>query len=182
MAKKEKKTKEKKVYFTPEIDSSISGFSLVLTFAVVGLILQFYPDYFGNEVVTQVVKWIFIVIGIMGLATEVAKQKNQIIGLDNLVYGAFFSGGWLALFVFVKHWIANTLSFVMLIFGLYSFFMGTQQVLRSVSLYRKDKASGKVEKGAMKGDILLFLTKLLGVVLVAFQICKAAMDINWPQG
>ena len=90
MAKKEKKTREKRVYFTPEIDSSISGFALVLTFAVVGLILQFYPNYFGNEVVTQIVKWIFIAVGILGLAAELAKQKNQIIGLDNLIYGIFF--------------------------------------------------------------------------------------------
>ena len=182
MAKKEKKTREKRVYITPEIDSSISGFALVLTFAVVGLILQFYPNYFGNEVVTQIVKWIFIAVGILGLAAELAKQKNQIIGLDNLIYGIFFFGGWLALFVFVRNWIANTLSFILLIFGLYAVFMGTQQIIRSIALYRKDKASGRVEKEAMKGDVLLFLTKLLGVVLVAFQICKAAMDINWPQG
>lgn len=180
--KKQKQKKEKKIYFSPEIDSSIEGFSLVLTFAVVGLILQFYPSYFGNEIVTNIVKWLFIVVGILGLASELGKRKNQIVGLDNIVYGTVFTGAWVVLFVYVRHWIANTLSFAFLIFGLYSFFMGIQQVIHSISLYRKEKASGAADKEKTRGDILLFLTKLLGVILVAFQICKAVMDIPWPQG
>lgn len=180
--KKQKKEKEKKVYFSPEIDSRIEGFALVFTFVVAGLILQFFPTYFGNEVVTQIAKWIFIVIGIMGLASELGKQKNQLIGLDNLAYGLLFIGGWLALFVFVKHWIANTASFILLILGLYAISLGAQQIVHTLLLHNKNKEDGSLNKETTKGDILLFLTKLLGVVLVAFQICKAVIDIKWPQG
>lgn len=178
----EKQKKEKKIYFSPEIDSRIEGFALVFTFVVIGLILQFVPNYFGNELVTQIVKWVFIVVGVIGFASELGKQKNQLVGLDNLVYGLFFTGGWVAFFVFVKHWIANVVSFVLLILGLYSFFMGIQQIFHSISLRSKGKENAGLSKETAKGDILLFLTKLLGVVLVAFQICKAVMDINWPRG
>ena len=178
---KSKKKKETKVYFSPEIDSRISGFALVFTFAVVGLILQFFPNHFGNQVVTEVVKWSFIVIGVLGLCVEIGNQKTSIIGLDSLVSGLFLTGGWLIFFVFVKHWIANTLSFVFLILGLYALAMGFQQIVYSIVLCKKDNPAEKVTKETAKGDILLFLTKLLGVILVVVQICKAVMDINWPQ-
>lgn len=179
---KTKGKKENKIYFSPEIDDRISGFALVFTFAVVGLILQFFPNYFGNRIVTDIVKWIFITVGLLGLSVEIGKQKNNIIGLNSLVGGLFLTGGWLIFFVFIKHWIANTLSFVFLVFGLYALATGLQQIIYSIILRKKDNTAPKMSKEATKDDVLLFLTKLLGVILVVAQICKAIMDIKWPQG
>lgn len=165
--------KKKKINFSEEVDSRISGFALVFTLIVVGLVLQFNDSYFGNSIITKVIEWVCVVFGVLGFAVELGKAKNNITGLDDLLLGLFLCGGWFALFKFANHWLANTLSFFLLVIGLYSFFSGIQEVLYSV-LYR-DNANKKDKE---KGDLLLFLTKLLGVVLVVVQICKAVMDLG----
>ena len=98
------KSKEKKIYFSQEIDSVISGYALAFALIICGLVLQFVPLYFGNHIVTEVFKWIFVAIGVAGFAVEVGKNKSGIIGLDNLFLGLLFTGIWFALFWFGKHW------------------------------------------------------------------------------
>lgn len=51
----EQKKKEKKATFSEEIDNSISGFALVITFIIVGIFLLFNKDYFGNQIVATVI-------------------------------------------------------------------------------------------------------------------------------
>lgn len=173
-AEQEATKKQKKIYFSEELDSRISGFSVVFAFILSGLVLQFAPNYFGNALVTAIVKWVFIIIGLLGTIVEIGKIKSSIYGLDDLLYGCLFLGGWTALFVFADHWVAHTLSFVILPFGAYEFARGTQLLLHSIS-----QNFGKPrEKKTEKGDILLILTKLLGVVLVIIQLCTAVMDLN----
>ena len=43
--------KEEKGNISKEIDNSISGFALVITFIIVGIFLLFNKDYFGNQIV-----------------------------------------------------------------------------------------------------------------------------------
>lgn len=172
-----KKNKEKKIYFSEEIDSRITGYALAFALIVCGLVLQFVPLYFGNEVVTTVFKWFFVVIGVAGFGVEAGKIKSGIVGLDNLFVGLLFSGIWFALFWFGKHWIFNTIGFFCLIFGAFGFFQGLQQVIYSASKIPKVKKEEQ-SKEKTRTDILLFLTKLFGVVLVVVQIIKAVMDLK----
>ena len=171
------KSKEKKIYFSQEIDSVISGYALAFALIICGLVLQFVPLYFGNHIVTEVFKWIFVVIGVAGFAVEVGKNKSGIIGLDNLFLGLLFTGIWFALFWFGKHWIFNTIGFFCLIFGAFGFFQGLQQVIYSISKISKAQ-NEKQAKEKTRADILLFLTKLFGLVLVVTQIVKAVMDLS----
>ena len=67
------KLKEKKIVFSEEIDSTISGFALVITFIVIGIFLIFNKEYFGNQIVSAVIQWLFIIIGCLGFATEISK-------------------------------------------------------------------------------------------------------------
>lgn len=73
----EQKKKEKKVTFSEEIDNSISGFALVITFITVGIFLLFNKGYFENQIVANVVQWTFIVIGCLGLGTEVSTETVE---------------------------------------------------------------------------------------------------------
>ena len=68
----EQKKKEKKVTFSEEIDNSISGFALVITFITVGIFLLFNKGYFENQIVANVVQWTFIVLGCLEFGTEVS--------------------------------------------------------------------------------------------------------------
>ena len=62
-----------KIVFSKEIDNSLQGFSLVLTFVVMGIMLQFFPSFFGN--VNKIVTIIFIIFVIM------QKIKKVVLGL-----------------------------------------------------------------------------------------------------
>ena len=172
-----KKIKGKKIYFSEEIDNRITGYALAFALIVCGLVLQFVPMYFGNEIVTTVFKWFFVVIGVAGFAVEAGKIKMGIVGLDNLFIGFLFSGIWFALFWFGKHWIFNTIGFFCLIFGAFGFFQGLQQIIYSASKIPRAKKEEQ-SKEKTRTDILLFLTKLFGVVLVIIQIIKAVMDLS----
>ena len=108
---------------------------------------------------------------------KIFKIKTGIIGLDNLFVGLLFSGIWFALFWFGKHWIFNTIGFFCLIFGAFGFFQGIQQIIYSASKIPRAK-KGEQSKEKTRTDILLFLTKLFGVVLVIVQIIKAVMDLS----
>lgn len=116
MNKKEKKNKEKKIIFSEEIDSLINGLSLGLSFIIIGLILTFKSDYFGNNVANTIVQWCFIIIGALGLATEIPRllKKNGIQGTDDLFIGSIFFGAWLILYLTVSKTLVNILSFFLL--------------------------------------------------------------------
>lgn len=173
----EKGKKDKKIYFSEEIDNRITGYALSFAFIVCGLVLQFVPVYFGNQIATEIFKWIFVVIGVLGFSVEASKIKTGIIGLDNLFLGLLFSGIWFALFWFGKHWILNVIGFFFLFLGAYGFFQGLQQVIYSASKIQK-KINTLQSKEKTRTDILLFLTKIFGVVLVVVQIIKAVIDLN----
>lgn len=167
----------KKIYFSKEIDDKINGSALVLAFVLVGLILQFDPAYFGNNVITRIVQWVFIVVGLLGMAVELQKSKSTILGLDNLLLGILFFGGWFALYKGFNRWWINIIAFLPLFFGAYAIFLGVEQIIYSLSHQSKERKTDE-RKNEEKADILLFLTKLLGVVLVVIQIIKAVMDLQ----
>ena len=148
-----------------------------MTFIFLGFFLQFFPLYFGNKYVTSAVKIICALIGVLGFAVELGKNKSKIIGIDNLLIGLLLISGWLFLFNFFKHWLINTLSFLVLIIGLFGLFMGMQQVAYSIVRYFKQNKEGE-KISFNKDDLLLFLTKLLGVLLVFAQVCKAVLEIK----
>ena len=95
-----KKNKEKKIYFSEEIDSRINGIALVFALLVCGVLLQFSPVYFSNTLVTEILKWVFLIVGVFGFIAETSKIKAKIVGLDNVFLGVFFIAGWFALFWF----------------------------------------------------------------------------------
>ncbi len=168
----EEKKKQKKIIFSEEIDRKINGLTLGFAFIVVGLFLLLVPNYFGNELVGQIVRWIFIVIGVLGLLVEFSKSKpiSDIKGFDDLWVGALLLAGWAALFFLVKDSLWNIAGFFCLVFGIYGVLRGIFQIIYSIQLNKKNKAQ---TKGKIVSDVLLFLTKLVSLALVVFQLVKA---------
>ena len=172
-----KESKEKKIVFSAEVDDQITGFALVLALVVTGLILQFDSSYFGNAIITKVIQWIFIVIGALGMAVEIGKIKSSVTGIDNLLIGIIILAGWYALYRAFNQWYTNIIAFILLFFGAYGAFLGSLQMVYSLS-HREIKEKTEEAKRQEKGDIILLITKLLGVVLVVMQIIKAVMEIS----
>lgn len=167
---------EKKIYFSEEIDSRINGYALALAFVVCGLLLQFLPVYFGNKIVTEVVKWTFIVIGIVGFSVEFSKTKIGIVGLDDTILGALFIGIWFALYWLGKHWIFNIIGLPCFLFGVYEFLSGIQKIVYSISKISHTRKTLSTEE--KKTDIILFVTKIFGLLLAIIQIAKAVIDLS----
>lgn len=168
----EEKKKQKKIIFSEEIDSKIDGLTLGFAFIVVGLFLLLVPNYFGKELVGQIVRWIFIVIGVLGLLVEFSKSKpiSDIKGFDDLWVGALLLAGWAALFFLVKDSLWNIAGFFCLVFGMYGVFRGIFRIIYSIRLNQKNKAQTKEN---IASDVFLFLTKLVSLALVVLQLVKA---------
>lgn len=181
MKNKRKKANEKKIMFSEEVDNLINSLAIGLSFVTIGLIWTFRADYFGNSIANTIVQWCFIVLGVLGLATDIPKilKKNGIQGTDDLLYGGLFFGIWLILFLFVSKTRVNILSFFLLLFGLYSLLKGIGEVFYSlISISKKDSKTNRVPFKKLLTNIVLLLTQLAGFILVIIQIIKALKELN----
>ncbi len=168
----QKEKKPKVPVFSEEIDSKINGLALGCAFIFIGLFLLYVPDYFGSRVVGQIIRWIFIAIGLFGLFAEFSKLKpiSNIKGFDDLWVGVILLAVWLAIFLITRNWIFNTLGFFLLIFGIFGSFKGLITIIYSIHQNRKNQEK---TKGAMITNVLLFLTKVFSLALVVLQFVKA---------
>ena len=62
MTKNEKKNS---IIFDKKIDDVINTLSISLTFIFIGILLYFELIKIGNNIVSTIVQWIFIIIGIL---------------------------------------------------------------------------------------------------------------------
>lgn len=169
------KQKEKKIVFSEEIDSLINGLALGLTFVVVGIVLVLIPDYFGNKTVGNAIRWLFIVVGALGVLTEFGKLKpvSGIKGFDDFWVGVLCLAVW-AVFYFLAHHVwANIVGFFFLVIGGYGGVSGVFKIAYSMYLARKNKG---IKKGNVASDVLVLLTKVASAVLVVIQIVKASQQ------
>ncbi len=164
--------KEKKIVFSEEIDSRIDGLTLGFAFIAVGLFLLFVPDYFGNKLAGQIVRWVFIVIGALGLFVEFGKVKpiSDIKGFDDFWVGILLLAAWAALYFLTQNLLCSIAGFFFLVLGLYGTFQGLFRIIYSIRLNRKNKAQSK---STIVSDILIFLTKVISLALVVLQLVKA---------
>ncbi len=172
--KKPKEKKPREIIFSKEIDDRINGFAVVFMFIVGGFVLQYFPNHFGDAVVTSGIKWTCIIIGMLGLATEVGKIKGNIRGFDDIIWACLAVGIWIILHIFHDYWFVNILSFGVLLFGAYEVALGIQKITHSlltVKVQPKEERKGN-------GDSLVLVTNLLGIVLVLIQLCKEIIDSN----
>lgn len=163
--------KEEKITFSKEIDSKITGFAVVLAFLTSGIFLLLYPNYFGNILATKIIRWIFIVVGALGLMVELSNdKKSKIKGLDEFMIGILFMGIWVSIFIFINNVLMNIFSFLFFCFGAFGIYQGTIKIIySSIQNINKEEES----KRSIFTDILLFLTKVASFILVILQIIKA---------
>lgn len=172
--KKEKNVK--KIVFDPKTDSLIEGFALVIAFVFLGIMLEFNKNYFGGA--NNVVKITFIVIGVLGLFTEVSNLNlnYNIKGLDNIGVGIF-----LMFLIYLMEKFINTSSWffileilyeaiviILLLICIYAFSIGVIQMFYSLYLNYKSKNTNK--KRNLFSGLIVILSQLLGLALIVAQI------------
>lgn len=167
-----KKARQKKIVFSEEIDGRINGLTLGFAFICVGIFLLLVPDYFGNKLAGQIVRWVFVVLGILGLLTEFKKLKpiSDIKGFDDLWTGIFLLAVWSALYFLTKNFWCNIAGFCCLVLGIYGAFLGFFRIIYSIHQNRKN---GVHSKSMIGSDVLIFSTKIVSLALVVLQLIKA---------
>ncbi|MGU8579206.1 hypothetical protein ACV3RC_07875 [Clostridium perfringens] len=163
--------KKKKITFSEEVDSKITGVSMVLAFLTWGIFLLLCPNYFGSILATTIIRWIFIIVGLLGLIVELTNdKKSKIKGLDDFFCGMIFIGIWISIFIFINNLWINIFSFIFFCVGSFGIYEGAIKIIYSLIQNIKEKEESKK---SIFADILLFLTKVASLILVILQIIKA---------
>ena len=172
--KNNKDKKNKKIVFSETIDNSINGFALVCAFIIFGIIFQFNEGLFKN--VSNVVKVTFIVVGIIGLFTEINKLNlnYNIKGLDSIEAGLFLWGVIYLLEVFVNNnnWLEifsvlyEIFLFLIVLLSIYGCCKGLIEMVYSLYLnYTKQN-----KKESLFSSAIVALTQLFALALIVAQI------------
>ena len=173
-----KEKKEKKIVFTKEIDSAITGYAIGISFSGIGLFLLLKPDYFGYPIVSCIIGAIIGAFGVMGTGIELSKT-SKVKGMDNFTMGLVIFAIWL--FVYLKFsfvW-SNILCFVLLIIGAFAICLGLIQAIYSIVWNVKsrnplDNEKPKYSKGNIISQIVLLATQMCGLIVAILNVLKAA--------
>ena len=74
--------KEKKIVFTKEIDGTINGFAIGISFWGIGVFLLLKPDYFFEPIISYIIGATIGAFGVFGAGVELSKTA-KIKGIEN---------------------------------------------------------------------------------------------------
>lgn len=159
-------SKEKKITFSEEIDSSISGIALGISFVVMSILVWKF-EMFHHVIVDRVVEIVLILLGIVGTMTEVGKlNKGNIKGLDDLVTGIICTG--VTIFLIWKMdilWL-NVICFLFALIGIFELFTGIFKATYSLLLNRRKSENKKIKIISA----ITLATELIALVVVVLQL------------
>lgn len=157
--------KDKKVIFSEEIDSSISGFALGISFVLLaGLI--YYFDFFQLGIADRIVSILLLIFGIVGTCVEIGRiEGEKIKGIGDFLLGLVITI--LALFLVFKfdQIILNIVCTIVLFFSLFATTKGLIEFFYSLKLQRRKSQNKKIE--VIK--FIAVITELLALGVAIFQ-------------
>lgn len=165
--------KDKKVTFSEEIDSSITGFSLGITFILIALFV-YYIELFHNRIIEILVAIILVFIGMAGTFLEIGKTKNDDIkGIDDLGLGVTFSI--IAIFLVLKYdkLLINIICFLVLLFSLFATIQGILKICYSLKIQKRDTVNKKI--GIAK--IVVGITEIAALAVAIIQLITELIHI-----
>lgn len=166
-------SKDKKVTFSEEIDSSITGFSLGITFILIALFV-YYIELFHNRIIEILVAIILVFIGMVGTFLEIGKAKNDDIkGIDDLGLGVTFSI--IAIFLVLKYdkLFLNIICFLVLLFSLFATIQGVLKICYSLKIQKRNTMNKKI--GIAK--IIVGITEIAALAVAIIQLITELIHI-----
>ena len=165
----------KEIVFDEKIDSSINGFALVFAFIIIGIMLQFDNSFFGSA--TTMIKIVFIIVGIMGLFTEIKRLniRLNIKGLGDIGIGVFILtvSYLLKINIDVSDWIEiivilyEMFLFFTILISIYGCCKGLIEMFYSIYKNYKENRNKMIN---LFSSIMAVLSQLFGLVLILAQI------------
>lgn len=162
--------KKESITFSREIDSSITGFALGITF-VVSAILVHNLNIFHNTLINRIVIVTLLIIGILGTSVEIGKiKRSDIKGLDDFGTGVVLTA--ISIFVIIKfdNLVGNIICFIVLLFGVFGLAQGVFKIGYSIKLWKRKTENKKLE-------ILRFLTVATEVIALIAAVIQLIAEI-----
>lgn len=165
------KDKEKKVIFSEEIDSSIDGFALGITFVLVAF-FEVYFKIFGNRMVEIVLAIGLLLFGIFGTLIEIGKiSTDNIKGGDDLVTGLFLAAPSVFIIFKFNKVILNIIMFIVLASGIFGAMKGVIEIIYSLKIKRRKTENKKVE-------VMQIVVAATEVVALAVAIIQLVNEVS----
>lgn len=165
--------KDKKITFSEEVDSSITGFSLGITLILVALFV-YYTELFHNRIIEIIVAIILIFIGIIGTFLEIGKAKNDDIkGIDDLGIGIVISA--ISVFVVLKYnkLPLNIICFLVLLFSIFGTIQGVLKIFYSLKIQKRKTDNKKI--GILK--VIVGITEIVALAVAIIQLITELMQV-----
>lgn len=178
MPRKPNDKKQKIIVFSEETDGMINGYAVGLTCIGVGVFLLLKPSYFFSPTVSYIIGALIGALGVIGTGLELDKT-SKIKGFGNITMGLVVFATWLVLYVKIKIFWVNILSFGLLVFGCYGTILGIIQGIYSIvrnthsSRFQSPNEKNGIAIGALLSQIVLFLTQLCGLTVAIINVVKA---------
>jgi len=111
------------------------GTGIALAFILLAIFFYFYPQYFGNVIVSYVVSATLIIFGSIGLGIELNKifNKDKGVKLDDLGVGLGLLLLWGIVHYFFPYTWVNVIMFFPLALGLVAIMKGIVSILMALS-------------------------------------------------
>lgn len=161
---------------SPE-QKAIDSMALALAFVATGLVLSIDPNFFGDTSVGNVVRVVFIIIGVGGFFTSFnGKRKKQ---MSNIGTGIFLLG----VVAIIKNYchvteiviagLVGAANVSLLLLGLYGILSGVVEIIYFELIY-SNKTLSEVGTTKQSKAFVIFelITKLAALILVILQIIK----------
>lgn len=146
---------------------ALEGASLSVTFLVVSAFLLLAPDYFANNIISQIVGFALAFFGLIGLGIELNNLSNKRpLGLDNLGIGLGFFIIWGLLLRVPPNPFLRLLFIAPLLFAVYGTILGI------LMLIKNSIPDEKTPKEKIVVKIPLAVTQIAGFILTLLQIYR----------
>jgi len=159
--------KDKKIIFSEEIDKKIGGLALAFTFVSLGLLLLFVDNFLGNEIANEILRWIYIAIGGLGLISEVRIKDTSVKGTGQILAGVVITIPFVVFYINFDLWLLNLILFLLGTVGVFAIFSGMLQMIYSMRILLREKKAGRASL-----DLTLLLTRIFALFLVVAQVVQ----------
>lgn len=166
MGKKKREPKEKKIIFSEEIDSSVTGFSVGVSFVVVALLIWFL-GLFHNRIAEGIVTIVLLFVGIGGTFLEIEKSNQRgIKGFDDFGLGTIISMLLICFILKFDFIVLNIACALGLLFSVYATFSGIMKIGYSIKIQKRKTENRKME--IIK--IITGMTEIIALIVVILQL------------
>ncbi|WP_242464177.1 hypothetical protein [Bacillus paranthracis] len=152
---------------THESKKILEGIAVAFGLLTGGLLLQFIPNFLGNETITLIVSICLFLLAIVGFSNEISKTIDKSYDFtSNVVIGGIIIIGSFSLHYYFSKWWVNLISLMLFMVGIYGLVLGIMQL--SAYLFNKNRTSQGVSK-----VIFLIISQILTLLSAVVAIIQA---------